>query len=90
MVSDDDVMVEYDATDQHNRCWPRQSKYFGFAGNYCRSQYRRDNRRAFFCDDDNLNDVCLSEFEEHDKRRSILIEHYDYMRSNGTLNLELR
>ena len=44
----------------------------------------------FFCDDDNLNDVCLSEFEEHDKRRSILIEHYDYMRSNGTLNLELR
>ena len=34
MVLDEDVMVEYNATDQHNRCWPRQSKYFGFVGNY--------------------------------------------------------
>ena len=89
MVSDDDVMVEYDATDQHNRCWPRQSKYFGFTGNYCRSQYRRDNRNAFFSDDDNINDVCLSEYEAHDKRRSLLIAHHHYMRRNGTLQLDL-
>ena len=90
MVSSDDVMVEYDATDQHNRCWPRQSKYFGFKGNYCRSQYRREHRNAFFYDDNNNNDVCLSEYEAHDKRRSILIDHHHYMRRSGTLQLDLR
>ena len=90
MVTSDDVMVEYDATDQHNRCWPRQSKYFGFAGNYCRSQYRREHRNAFFYDDDDNHEVCLSEYEAHDKRRSILIDHHHYMRRNGTLQLDLR
>ena len=89
MVSVDDVTVEYNIFDQNNRCYGKNSQYYGFSDNTTRSQMRELRPSTFFNDDDFINDPVASQWEAFEKRRCSLIRHYIMMTKNHTINTNL-
>ena len=47
VMSEDDVMVEYDPCYKSNRIYSRTSIYHGFKGNFTSAQARRSDRNAY-------------------------------------------
>ena len=88
VVSEDDILIEYDPCDENNKVYSRTSLYSRFSGNFTRSEARRADGYAYQFDDD--FDEAASEREEHDDRRLLLIEHYCLMESNRKLQCNLR
>ena len=89
LLTDDDVVVEYDVLDKNNRCYGARSVYHGFGGDFTRMEYRPGNIRAFDLDTDEDSDVVASEWESFENRQMHLINHYLTMINNHTLNVTL-
>ena len=87
IVSEDDILVEYDPCDESNRVYSKSSNYHGFEGNFTRAQMRRIDRRAYRFDD---YEELLSERTLYEERRLLLIEHYNLMICNRTLQCNVR
>ena len=47
VITEEDVMVEYDPYDESNRLYSKTSSYHEFQGNFTRTQARRENRVAY-------------------------------------------
>ena len=88
LLTEEDVMCEYDPCDESNRCYSSTSKYHDFAGNYTRAEARRTDSAAFR--DDGDYDELESERTKYENRRMILIEHYTLMYHNRTLQCNVR
>ena len=87
VVTEEDILIEYDPCNASNRVYSRSSSYHGFDGNFTRSQMRRDDRRAYRFDD---SDELLSERTKYEDRCMLLIDHYNLITSNRTLQCNVR
>ena len=87
VITEDDIMQEYDPCDEHNWTYSCLSIYYAFDGNFSRSQARRENPMAY--SDDNKYEL-ESEREQYENRRLLLIEHYSLMEKNKTIQCRLR
>ena len=66
-MTEEDVLAEYDPCDDSNRTYNKYSLYYGFKGNFTRSQARRLNSAV--CMDEVDYDEVTAERTRHESRR---------------------